>query len=97
MSTDPDMMGVAKSRHLSKTQIRWCGATPEDRWPVCKYALRHRPTRAQRAAGEPGDLKLNAAGEAQCWCKCIDRTAKHRWRHEDVEGKGTCFWCGKAL
>ena len=91
MSTEPDMMGVAKSRHLSPTQIRRCGPTPEDRWPVCRYAVKYR--------GGPlkGQPVLDKAGEAICFCLCKDGNQKHRQRHEDVAHDGTCFWCGEAL
>ena len=86
-----DHPSSSRGRHLSPTQIRRAGPSPEDRWPVCVRAIRY-------ASGKrKGQVVLTAKGEPSCFCECIDSTGRHRYDHEDLTGKGLCFWCGERL
>ena len=94
--TDADdirYLSQTRGRHLCPTQIRPAGAAADDHWPVCRHAIRRRPKRGQKV----GDLILNAAGEAQCYCRCKDVNGRHRWDHADLAHDGKCFFCEKKL
>ena len=88
-----DHPSSSRGRHLSPTQIRRAGPSPEDRWPVCARAIRRRPKKGQKV----GSLILDHKGEAQCYCRCKDETGRHRWDHADLAHDGKCFFCGKKL
>lgn len=95
---DDDLLGVVRSRHLNPTPIKPAGAAPDDRWPRCRYARVMSKQKAERKRLSGCTLEELQSGKvALCYCRCFDSQGRHRRDHEDVLGKGRCFWCGAEV